>query len=371
VGGLHRARRLEELTAPVIVAALNDAKIPPRRVEELVLGNATAGSNPARLVALAGGLPEAASALSVDRQGASGLDAILIALRNVSAGVADVAVAGGAESLSTAPWRIARPRSLYHLPRFLDLEPGGAKASGEPQALDGEERLAKDLGISRPTQDAYALKAHLRATRAREARRLVGEIVPLRANVDEARDQSAVEPDLAALERLQPFRQPDGTLTPGNTSALHDGAAIAVVVSEAVWSELGRPPALRLLASVALGVPPEEEASAPIAAMQALSGRVGANRGPCPGPRLGAIELAESSAAQAIALADGLDLDEEVLNSDGGSLVWGYPLGAAGAVLVARLFTRLVRARGPQGAAGAVALGAGGGLGLAAAFERV
>ena len=99
---------------------------------------------------------------------------------------------------------------------------------------------ARELGISRMQQDAFALKSHMRAGSAREARRFVGEILPLRAEREEASDQSAVEPDMADLERLTPFVPPDGTLTPGNTRAMHDGAAMVLVVSQKVWSDLGK-----------------------------------------------------------------------------------------------------------------------------------
>src|SRR5919198_706432 len=103
----------------VLLAALSDAQLAPERVEEIILGNANAGGNPARLIALAAGLPETASALTIDRQCGSGLDAILAAIRTIVGGEADVIVAGGAESLSTAPWRIAKPKSLHQLPHFI------------------------------------------------------------------------------------------------------------------------------------------------------------------------------------------------------------------------------------------------------------
>src|SRR5689334_5812316 len=121
IGGLHRNRRIAELAAPVVVAALKDAGLGPERVDELIAGNTSEGGNPARLIALSAGLPETAAAHSVDRQCASGLDAILGAIRSVGVGDADVIVAGGAEAISTAPWRIAKPKSLYQLPHFMTI----------------------------------------------------------------------------------------------------------------------------------------------------------------------------------------------------------------------------------------------------------
>lgn len=367
IGGLHRNRRLEDLAAPVIEAALKDARIAPERVEEFVLGNTTAGGNPARVVALATGLPEVAAAITLDRQCSSGLDAILAAHRAVAFGGADVVVAGGAESLSTAPWRIAKPRSLYQMPHFIGIEPPGADAADEPQMFEASEGLARKLGLNRVAQDAYAIKSHQRASRAREARRFVGEIVPLRANADEARDQSVADVDLDAVAEETPFLPPDGTLTPANTSALHDGAAFAVVVSERVWQELGKPPALRLVAAVAQGVAPSEEAAAPIAAAQKLYGRInGFDRA-----LIRAVETSESSAAQAIALGNALGLGDDVLNADGGAIARGHPLGASGAVLVVRLFSRMLRAKDKDAPRAGVAVqGAIGGLGIAALLER-
>ncbi len=232
-------------------------------------------------------------------------------------------VAGGGEAISTAPWRIAKPKSLYQLPHFMALEPAPVESPEELLPFEASEEYTRKLGISRARQDAYALHSHLRAEAARSTRRFVGEIVPLRANADEARDQSAVEPALEELERLTPYVPPDGTLTPGNTSALHDGAAFVVVVSERVWTELGKPHALKLVASAAQGVAPEEEAGAPIEVMKKLLGRMnGLAR-----DDIALIEMSESSAAQAIALSERLELDLDRINPDGGALVRGHPLG--------------------------------------------
>lgn len=368
IGGLHRNRRIAELAAPVALAALADAGINPAEVDELIVGNASEGGNPARLISLAAALPEAVSSHSIDRQCASGLDAIVAAVRLVQGGEADVVVAGGAESLSTAPWRVAKPRSLYQLPQFLRVEPSGGDAADAAAPFEVSELLPRRLGISRARQDAVALRSHLKAEAARGARRFVGEIVPLRANAEEARDQSAVEPALDALEDMMPFAPPDGTLTPGNTSSLHDGAAFVVVVSETVWRARGKPGALKLKSAAALGVAPGNDGEAPIEAMRKLYRRLNGFSH----EDIGVFELSESSAAQEIALAELLGVDPAKINPDGGAVARGHPLGAAGAVLVVRLFSSLVRAPQPKaGRYGAATLGAIGGLGLAALFEAV
>jgi acetyl-CoA C-acetyltransferase len=230
------------------------------------------------------------------------------------------------------------------------------------------EKLALRLGITRAEQDAWTLASHRMAAEAREARRFVGEIVPLRTTTEEARDQSAVAPDADDLADLEPIAGENGTLTTGNISALHDGGAFVVAVSEAEWERRGRPPALRPVVNAALGVEPGEEAEAPLAAVRKLYGRLnGLDRS-----AISLFELSEASAVQAIELGRQLGLDGVKINPDGGAIVRGHPFGASGAVLVTRLFSRLVRSEEAHGARyGVAALGANGGLGLAALFERV
>lgn len=368
VGGLHRNRRIDDLAAPVVRAALEECGLDGERVDEIIIGNASEGGNPARLIALAAGLPERVAAATIDRQCGSGLDAILTACRTIAQGDAEVIVAGGAESLSTAPWRIAKPKSLYQTPHFMRLEPAPADAANESEQFEASEALSKRLRIGRSRQDAYAVRARLKAEAARSSKRFVGEIVPLRGNAEEARDESAGEVEPRDLERLAPFIAPAGTLTPGNTSAMHDGAAIVVVVSEAVWQQLGKPRALRLVSGVIQGVGPEDEASAPMQAVKKLYGRLNGFN-----PKdIGVVELSETSAVQALAFEDAFGFDDDLVNPDGGAVARGHPLGAAGAVLVVRLFTRMVRAKDPKAPRhGVAALGAIGGMGLAALFEAV
>lgn len=367
LGGLHRNRRVGDLCAPVIGQALTDAKIGPDEVDLVALGNTAAGSNPARLVALIAGLSERATTLTLDRHAASGLEALVHAVRTIATGGAEVAVAGGADSLSTAPWRLAKPRTLYHLPRFIGIAQVDEGEHGEPATVEAAERMARRLRISREQQDEFAITCHIKASLARDGRRLVGEIVALKSKPEETRDELVGEPDIEELESL-PTLVGDGTLTAGNMSLPADGAAFMVVVSEAVHQRLGRPPALALGGIASIGVGAEEDLESPIAAARALAARVG-------GFALGAtdaIELAETSAAQAIAFRDALALSEAALNADGGQVARGQPGAAASAVLVSRLFSRLVRdERAAAGARGVAIAGAAGGQAIAALLERV
>lgn len=368
VGGLHRNRRIEDLAPLVIEVALKDAGLRPGEVDEVVIGNASHGDNPARLIALSAGLPLSAPALTIDRQCGSGLDAVLHALRAIDRGEAEVIVAGGVESLSTAPWRIARPKSVYQLPHFIGIDGRGPESPDVPQPIAAAEALALRHQISRAQQDAFTMKSHLRADAAREAKVFLTEIVPFRASREEMRDESAIGAGLADIEAEPAYAPPDGTMSPANTAQPHDGAAVVVVVSERVWKRLGAPPALRLVANAAAGVEPEHEADAPIVAMNKLYDRLnGFDRA-----SVRAIELAENSSAQAIAVMGALGIDDSVLNADGGAVVRGHPLGASGAVLVVRLFSRLVRRnRERRIERGAAVLGTLGGIGMAAMFETV
>lgn len=367
VGGLHARRRIEDLVAPVITAALGDCKVNPSLVDGIILGNATEPSNPARLVSLAAGLPGSTDATTIDRQCASGLDAIILACRTIAAGDAEVLIAGGGEALSTAPWRIARPKHTHQLPRFLGYEPMAVDSNDEPQLFEASERLAREHQMSREALDAAAVASHQAAITAREQKRFVGEIVPLRHTPEEARDEQVRDLDLEELAAMSPFSE-EGPLTAGNTSPQADGAAIVVVVSRRIWQQLGEPKALRFVRGASLGVSADKEASAAIMVTERLRQTV-------PGLDVGslaAIETSETSSAQVLAFANHFGIEPKAVNRAGGAVARGHPLAAAGAVLAVRLYSDLVRspvAGAGAGSAGLATLSAVGGLGTAVVFE--
>ena len=367
IGGLHRQRRVEDLTAPVILEVLKDAGIAASRVERFILGNTSAGGNPARLVALTAGLPETAPATTIDQQCGSGLEAILSGLRLIGTGEADIVLAGGAEALSMAPWRIAKPRNVYQTPRFVDIGDGAnGDDDGDAQAAEIGEALARTYAISRQQQDDYALRSHLKASLARDGKRFVKEIVALKTVAEETRDQSSGEPEPGDFHDVAPIVA-NGTLTTANTSTPHEGAAVVLAVSESVWLELGKPPALKLVASASIGTAPAHYGEGAIAALRRL-----AERSPAfAQAAVPLIEMSESSATEAIALTKALGIADDALNPDGGAIARGHPLGAASAVLVVRLFTRMARAKATERPKSGVAvLSAIGGQGMAALFER-
>ena len=180
IGGSLRELPVEDLAAPVIRAVLADAGIAPAEVDEVLLGNAVGpGGNVARLSALAAGLPVSVPGVTVDRQCGSGLEAVNLAARLVQSGACDVVLAGGVESTSTAPWRVAKPSSLYRSPAFYDRARFAPDEIGDPSMIEAAENVASSYGIDRARQDRYALDSHRKAVAAQAAGRFDREIVPL------------------------------------------------------------------------------------------------------------------------------------------------------------------------------------------------
>jgi acetyl-CoA C-acetyltransferase len=369
VGGLHKSRRLDHLAAPLIQAVLSDAKVAPDVIGEVIIGNAAGGSgNPARLIALAAGLPETIPAFTIDRQCASGLDAIIAAARLIETGNAEAVIAGGAESPSTAPWRVEKPGNLYTSePRFFAQASFAPAQLDDPGMISAAENVARECAISRERQDAFALESHARAVRAQDAGLFAEEILPLGGTAAESRDEGprrSFSPKL--LARMPPL-VPGGTVTAGNSCAINDGAAVTLLVSEALHKSLGAPPGLRLVSAASAGIAPRILGLASVPALQAACRRAGVSPAD-----LGAIELNEAFASQTLATMDALGLDPHTVNTDGGALALGHAYGASGATLIVRLYSRLIRnptvlANRPA----AAMIAAAGGLGVAAIFEPI
>lgn len=367
LGGLHRSRRLGDLAGPVVAAALQDAKLKPSDVDLLIAGNTTEGGNPARLIALAGGLPDRVAAFTVDRQDASGLDAILLGVREVEAGAAEIVIAGGADAMSTAPWRLARPRLASGTPHVVAPESMALASRATPELLEQVEALARENGLTRAKLDAFAVETHTRLDAAYSARLMKSEIVPMKANADEARDETATGPSIDDFEDADPLIEPGGALTPLTTASLHDGASFAVIVSERVWTALGSPPALVRVASASRGMSPNHTSAAALRATEALIGSLPSNAR----PSAPIFELNESSAAEAIIFAKEFGIAPDRFNIHGGALARGHVPGASGAILVTRLFSDLIRfASDATPRQGIASIGASGGQGVAALFER-
>lgn len=350
---------VDALAAPVIGAVIRDAAggLP---VDDVVLGNCMGpGGNVARVSALRAGLGDGVPGVTVDRQCGSGLAAVLVAAQAVRSGDMDLVVAGGAESASTAPVRAHRGGRPY------ERAPFAPEGHPDPDMGEAAEALGAACGVSRERQDEYAAASHAKAVAAREAGRFAQEIVPVEGI---GRDQRPRTLRRASLARLPAAFVPGGTVTAGNCSPNSDGAAAVAIVPERLRD--GRP-GLRLVAGAVVGCDPALPGWGPVPAVRRLLDRTGTKL-----EDVAAVEIVEAFAAQTLAVTDALGLDPLGADAarvcaDGGAIALGHPWGASGAVVVTRLFTRLVRAGAPAGTLGLATAAVGGGLGVAALFEVV
>ncbi|MEU6425151.1 thiolase family protein [Microbispora sp. NPDC046973] len=369
-GHAFRSLTADRLAAPVIEAVARDVAHLGVPVDDVVLGNCTGpGGNLARVCALAAGLGHEVPGVTVDRQCGSGLAAILLAAQTVRCGDADLVVAGGVESASTAPLRVRRREGEPGVP--YERAPFAPEGHPDPDMGPAAEALAAARGVTRERQDAYACRSHARALAAREAGRFTREIVPVGGRTDDQRPR-ALRPE--SLARLPAAFVPGGTVTAGNSSPVSDGAAAVAVVPERLRAAAGLP-GLRLLAGAVAGCDPALPGWGPVPAVRRVLRRTGTDL-----ERVAAVEIVEAFAAQVLAVTDALGLDPLGADAgrvcaDGGALALGHPWGASGAVVVTRLFSRLLGfgsgAGAPPGTLGLAAVAVGGGLGIAALFEVV
>lgn len=341
------------LAAPVL-RRLADA-FPELPVSDVVLGNCMGpGGDVARYAALAAGLPVEVPGLTVDRQCGSGLAAIVTgaALVRDSPGLV---LAGGTESVSTAPWRSWPPSRPGEEPVRYERAPFAPPALGDPDMGLAADLLAAERGVTRERQDAYAAVSHARSWAAQQAGGFDAEIVPL-DGVD--RDERP-RPGLTAerLARLRPAFRAEGTVTAGNACGVNDGAAAVAVVDAATHASLGVP-GLQVLATATVGVDPNRPGLGPVPAVRAALDRAGVTL-----DEVDVVEINEAFAGQVLACCDELGLDPSRVCPDGGALALGHPWGASGAVLVVRLFSQLVRSG--HGSLGLAAIAVGGGQGVA------
>ncbi|MEI2383841.1 thiolase family protein [Breoghania sp. JC706] len=346
-GGAFKALRPHELAAPVIEALLREAGIGGARVDQIILSNALGGGgNPARVAALAAGLPHV-SGLSIDAQCAGGLDAIALAAAMIDAGQARIVIAGGAESFSLRPLR-AHTFADGREPEFYTRPPFSPFPEQDPDMADAADELARQYGITREEQDAYAVASHARALAARE--RLAGEIVPL-AGVAQDMFTRALSPRLAARTPVV-----SGTVSVAATAVEADAAAFCLVASADVLREMPHLRGAEIVAHASAGGESTMPGIAPVRAVK----RVLAGQGLRPGD-LVAVELMEAYAAQAMACIRGAGLPADRINRGGGALARGHPIGASGAILACRLYHEL----GATGGTGMCAIAAAGGIGSA------
>ena len=361
-----------ELLAPVLRRLLTDTGVAADQVSDVVIGNAVGGGgNVARLAALEAGLPVSVPGLTVDRQCGSGLDAIVLACRLVASGGStgagtgggDVYLAGGVESISTAPLR-ARPGPGGE-PQFFSRARFVPAALGDPDMGVAAENVAVRFGISRQRQDDFALRSHRRALGAAAAGAFEREVVAVPgpdgpAGADDGPRRS-LSP--AVLARFPAAFVPDGTVTAGNSCFDADGAAAVVVTSLARAKALGASDGLVLLGTETAGVEPALLGMGAAAAAERLLAATGVTAA-----ELSLIEFNEAFASQVLACLDHLGVDPQRANLDGGALALGHAYGASGAVLVTRLLAQARRDVADRSLALAM-ISIAGGMGTAALFE--
>ncbi len=345
-------------------------------MDDVILGNAAGpGGNPARLAALEAGFDVTTSAVTVDRQCGSGLEAFNLAARLVQAGAGDMYLAGGVESPSTAPWKVERPATPQAVPRFAARARFAPAAVGDPDMGMAAENVAREHGITRERQDRFALRSHEKAVAAAAAGAFDDELVPVCVAPEGGAQTAVLERDecprpdtsLERLGRLAPVFQADGTVTAGNACPVNDGAAAVAVLSERMARELDVTRGLRFVDAVAAGVDPNVLGVGPVPATRGLLAR---NPGVGLGD-IGVVEFTEAFAGQVLACLDLLGLGEERVNLSGGAIALGHPWGASGAVLVTRLLAETARAGSRRSAPryALATLGMAGGMGLATLFE--
>ncbi|HXX69069.1 MAG TPA: thiolase family protein [Polyangiaceae bacterium] len=360
--------RPDELAGQVIAALLaRQPRVKPSDVEDVVLGCAMPegeqGLNVARIASLLGGLPVETSGMTVNRFCSSGLQAIAIAAGAIATGVNDVVVAGGVESMTMVPMTgnklSASPEAMRVCPDVY--VPMGITA----------ENVAKEFGVSRAEQDAFALRSQRKAAAALTSGVFKDEIVAVKATRYDAdkrdpltfdRDET-VRPDttLEGLAALKPAFAKDGTVTAGNASPLSDGAAASLVMSQSRASALGLKPLGYFRAFATAGVDPKIMGIGPVPAVRKLLAKTGLSLAD-----IDLVELNEAFASQAVYVQRTLEIPDEKLNVHGGAIALGHPLGCTGAKLTA---TALHELRRRNGRYAVVTMCIGGGMGAAGLFQ--
>ncbi|MDR7416567.1 MAG: thiolase family protein [Armatimonadota bacterium] len=382
-GGALRDVRPDDLAAVVISALIRRAGLDPGRVDDVILGCANQagedGRNVARMALLQAGLPAEVPGQTVNRLCGSGLQAVVTAYHAIRCGEADVVIAGGVESMTRAPFVVAKSPEAWSRrlevydttlgprftnPRLVEKWPGVAMALGETAEI-----VAERYGITREEQDRYALESQRRAARAIAEGRFREELVPVvvpgkgEPVVVEADEHPRPDVTLDRLAALRPAFRREGTVTAGNSSGLNDGAAALLLVDAQTCSDLRLRPLARIVASAVAGVDPAVMGLGPVPATRKALARAGLRV-----EDLDLIELNEAFAAQVLACVRELGLPPERVNPNGGAIALGHPLGASGARILTTLVWELHRRQARYGLA-TMCIGVG--QGIAVVVERM
>jgi acetyl-CoA C-acetyltransferase len=366
-----------ELGAMVVREAVSRAGIAPDVVGECIMGNvlsAGLGQAPARQAALRGGLPDGVAALTVNKVCGSGLKAVMLAAQGIATGDIEVAVAGGMESMSNAPYLLDRAREglrMGHAQLIDSMIADGLWCSFENCHMgQAGEVVAAQYCVGRAEQDAFALESHRKAADATAAGRFAAEIVPVSILQKKGaptmfdRDESIrADTTLEALGALKPAFRADGTVTAGNAPPVNDGAAALVVMASSRASALGVAPKARIVAQATSGLPPKLILMTPVEAVRRAADKAGWRL-----EDVDLFEINEAFSVQLVAVMKQLGIDPGKVNVNGGAVALGHAIGASGARILTTLLHALEERRLRRGIA---ALCLGGGNGVALAVERL
>ncbi len=376
-GGMLKDIPASDLGATVVKKVLEDAKLDPGQVDQVIVGNvlqAGQGMNPGRQVALKGGLPNSVPGMTLNRVCGSGLQAIISAAQEIVVGGAQVILAGGIENMDQAPFLLPKARYGYRM--------GMPKADMlDSMVYDGlwdvfnnyhmgstAENVAERYHVSREDADAYSLRSHQLATQSMLNGFFLKQIVPVpvqakKETIPFTRDEHVrTDATLEKLAKLRPVFKGNGTVTAGNSSGINDAAAMMIVTTAQKADELKLPVAGRLVSYSVAAVDPAVMGLGMVPATRQALEKAGLSV-----DDIAMFEVNEAFAAVAVAVGRELKIPEEKLNPVGGAVALGHPIGASGAVLLVKLLHELER---QQTRYGLVTLCIGGGMGIAAVFER-
>ncbi|MBO9380477.1 3-oxoadipyl-CoA thiolase [Sphingomonas histidinilytica] len=384
-GGILAKVRADDLGALPLKALLDrNPGLDPAAIEEVFYGCANQSGednrNVARMSLLLAGLPFTVPGVTLNRLCASGLEAVGAAARAIRSNEMALAISGGVESMTRAPFVMDKADASFGRGQKLeDTTMGWRFVNPALDALHGTETMprtgenvAEDHKISRADQDAFSLRSQQRALAAQRSGFLAEEIVPVtvpgkmgETNIVASDEHPRADVTMEALAKLKPLFGPEGTITAGNASGINDGAAAMIVASEAAAKAHGLTPRARILGLASAGVEPRVMGIGPVPATQKLMGRLGFTVG-----NFDAIELNEAFASQSLAVVRALGLPDDAphVNANGGAIALGHPLGMSGARLAMTLVHQLEKSGGRRGLA---TLCIGVGMGLALAIERV
>ncbi|MFP3901723.1 MAG: thiolase family protein [Acidimicrobiia bacterium] len=368
-GGLAHVRP-DDLGATVVRELIGRADgLDPAAVDDVHFGNGNGAGeenrNVGRMVALLAGLPTSVPGVTENRLCGSGLEAVASASREIATGDAEICIAGGVESMSRAPWVVAKPERPYErADRTMHSTTLGWRLVNPEMPEEwtvplgeGAEILAERYEISRAVQDGFALRSHQRAAAAWRRGSFAGEVIPV-PGADLDRDESVRDDtSLDALARLRPVFRRDGTVTAGNASPMNDGAAALLLAGERAAGGLGREPLARIASRAVSGIDPHLYGLGPVVAARRALDRAGIGWSD-----LAVVELNEAFAAQSLAcLAEWPELDRAIVNPNGGAIALGHPIGCSGARIMTTLVHELHRRGGRWGLA-TMCIGVGQGI---------